>query len=179
MISTMSVWGIGTGCKGHLMLCVWCMLTRLLIAASSPLPWGKASVPRVGKQPNWVAVVWARHKTVCEECLWIANQLTWMWNYSIFPLQSRFLRAIVVSHADVAPLSIASTELHPHISSGGYQTRSERNDKTVMFLNCWLLQPGKFVGNFSPCLYLFGIVFPLHPVDTTFIGLSRHAACIA
>lgn len=54
-----SVWGTGTDCKGHLVLCVWHVLTRVPTAASSSLPRGGDS--RVGEQLNcWLSCGWDR-----------------------------------------------------------------------------------------------------------------------
>lgn len=59
VINTMSVWGTGTDCKGHLVLCVWHVLTRVPTAASSSLPRGGDS--RVGEQLNcWLSCGWDR-----------------------------------------------------------------------------------------------------------------------
>lgn len=51
VINTMSVWGTGTECKGHLVLCVWHVLTQVPRAASSSSPRGEDS--RAGEQLNW------------------------------------------------------------------------------------------------------------------------------
>lgn len=51
VINVMSVWGTGTDCKGHLVLCVWHELARVPTAGSSSSPRGGDS--RAGEQLNW------------------------------------------------------------------------------------------------------------------------------
>lgn len=58
VMNTVSVWGTGTDCKGHLVLRVWHVLTRVPTAASSSSPRGGDS--RVEQLNWWLLCGWDR-----------------------------------------------------------------------------------------------------------------------
>lgn len=120
VISVMSRWGTGTDWKGHLMLCVWHMLTWVPRAPRSPSPWGGGSVPRVGEKPNRVFVVWVRHKAVYESCWQTTSQLTWMWNYFYFYCNQDFcelwLCLMWIQHHSTSP-ALSYAHIHFWVST--------------------------------------------------------------
>lgn len=178
VINMVSVWGTGTDCKGHLVLCVWHVPTGVPTAASSLLPRGGDS--RVELLNWWLLCGWDRKQRMkvlgglpvspygCEIALYFhCNQDLWepvtclMWMQHYQCCQHR-LTLMPIFRCVSWRLSIVS-----------WTQWQDWNVSNLLLAAAW-----EICGQGFMTICLLCIVLPLHPVDAALIWLSWHATCI-